>query len=157
MTPKISPILNHPIALSSVAHAEFKSVFDKFKKFIKKLSHTGIISLADKLDHNTKIAFFYIDREYEIRFSSGYINRVFVGIITAYRKLDNTFVEIGSINFDSRKARVIEPLTQAEGSLHETLFCKTVLYAWLLKELGWDFKQLNQQVSQLTPQSETDV
>lgn len=149
MTPKIAHILNHPVALASVTHAELKTVFDKFKKFVKKLAQTGIISLVNNSDNSAKITFIYIDREYDIQFSSGYENRVFMGKITAYRKIENAVFEIGSISFDSRKARIIEPLTQAEGSLHETLFCKTVLYAWLLKETGWDFTQLSQQLNEL--------
>lgn len=143
MTPTIEPILNQPVSYAAVTHQELKMAFDKFKKFIKKFAETGVISLVANTEQSNKLSFLYIDREYEICFSSSYVKNDFLGKITAYHKTHHQVFEIGSVNFNSRKARIIEPLTQAEGSLHETVFCKTILYAWLLQDINWDFGQLS--------------
>jgi len=143
MTPTIEPILNQPISYAAVTHQELKMAFDKFKKFIKKFAETGIISLVADTEQPSKLTFLYIDREYQICFSSGYVKSDFLGKITAYRQSNQQLIEIGAINFNSRKARIIEPLTQAEGSLHEVVFCKTILYAWLLHDINWDFAKLS--------------
>lgn len=143
MTPTIEPILNQPVSYAAVTHQELKMAFDKFKKFIKKFAETGIISLVADTEQPSKLSFLYIDREYEICFSSGYVKSDFFGKITAYRKAHHQVLEIGAVSFNSRKARILEPLTQTEGSLHETVFCKTILYAWLLQDINWDFAQLS--------------
>lgn len=141
MAISLAHILNEPISYASVTHDEFKIVFDKFKKILKKFANTGIIAVEDKSIDPTKIAISFIDREYEIRFSSCYVDNVFLGKISAWRKAENT--EIGFVTFNSRKSRITDPLTKAEGSLLEPHFCRILVYAWLLKDIGWNMGQLN--------------
>ena len=144
----IAHILNQPISYATVAHDELKSVFDRFKKNLIKFSDTGIITIEDKSNDKTKIIISFIDRLYEIRFTSGYVENVFLAKISACRKADNNDIEIGFVQFDSRKARITDPLTKAEGSLHEPHFCRILIYAWLLKDIGWDMAQ----IAKLKPQ-----
>lgn len=139
----IAHILNEPISYATVAHGELKMVFDKFKKILSKFADTGIITIEDKSSDKSKIVISFIDRIYEIRFSSGYVENVFLGKISAWRKSADTDIEIGFVSFDSRKARITDPLTKAEGSLHEAHFCRILIYAWLLKDIGWNMGQLN--------------
>lgn len=150
MAISIAHILNEPISYATVAHAELKAVFDKFKKILGKFADTGIITIEDKSSDKSKIVISFIDRLYEIRFSSSYVENVFLGKISAWRKLENT--EIGFVTFDSRKARLTDPLTKAEGSLHEPHFCRILIYAWLLKDIGWNMAQLNK----FRPQLDTE-
>jgi hypothetical protein len=142
MSITIAHVLNQPISIASVAHTDFKMVFDKFKKHLKKFATTGIITIEQNSSNSTKVIISFIDREYEISFSTAYVdNNVFQGKIAARRNLENS-VEIGSVTFNSRKALITDPLTKAEGSLHEAHFCRIVVYAWLLKDIGWDINQL---------------
>lgn len=151
----LAHILNEPISYASVTHEEFKTVFDKFKKILRKFASTGIIAIEDKSPDPTKITISFIDRDYEIRFSSGYVDNVFLGKISAWRKLENT--EIGFVTFNSRKARITDPLTKAEGCLHEPHFCRILVYAWLLKDIGWNMGQLNKIHAQAdTPETSAD-
>lgn len=139
----LAHILNEPISYATVAHDELKSVFDKFKKILIKFSDTGIFTIEDKSSDKSKISITFIDRLYEIRFTSGYVDNVFLGKISAWRKSENADAEVGSVTFDSRKARITDPLTKAEGSLHEPHFCRILVYAWLLKDIGWNLAQIN--------------
>jgi hypothetical protein len=137
----LAHILNEPISYASANHADLKQVFDKFKKILKKFANTGILAVEDEPADKSKITLSFIDRDYEIRFSSSYVDNVFLGKISAWSKSDNT--EIGSVTFNSRKARITDPLTKAEGSLHEPHFCRILIYAWLLKDIGWNMGQIN--------------
>jgi hypothetical protein len=143
----LAHILNEPISYASVTHADFKSVFDKFKKILQKFANTGIIEVENKSNDPAKIILSFVGREYEIRFTTGFINNVFHGRIAAWRKLEafssESATEIGFVTFHSRKGRITDPLTKAEGSLLEPHFCRILIYAWLLKDLGWDMAQLN--------------
>lgn len=150
MAISLAHILDEPISYASVTHDEFKIVFDKFKKILKKFANTGIISVEDKSIDPTKITISFIDREYEICFTSGYVDNIFLGKISAWRKSENT--EIGFVTFNSRKSRITDPLTKAEGSLHEPHFCRILVYAWLLKDIGWNMGQLNK----LNEQADTE-
>jgi hypothetical protein len=142
MAISLAHILNEPISHACVAHEEFKLVFDKFRKTLIKFANTGIFTIEDKASNDkTKIRLSFLDRDYEIRFTSCYIENVFIGRIAAWRIKENT--EIGFITFHSRKARITDPLTKAEGSLHEPHFCRILVYAWLLKDIGWNIGQLN--------------
>jgi hypothetical protein len=150
MAISLAHILNEPISYATVAHDELKSVFDKFKKILKKFDDTGIITIEEQGSNKSKITISFIDRIYEIRFSSGYQENVFLGKISAWRKTAQMETEIGFVTFNSRKARITDPLTKAEGSLHEPHFCRILIYAWLLKDIGWNMAQLHA----LKPQTE---
>lgn len=139
----IAHILNEPISYASVTHADLKQVFDKFKKILKKFDDTGIITIDGESTDKSKITISFIDRDYEICFTTSYVDNVFLGKISAWRKLENIKTEIGSVTFNSRKSRIIDPLTKAEGCLHEPHFCRILVYAWLLKDLGWNVGQLD--------------
>jgi hypothetical protein len=142
MTITIAHVLNQPISVASVAHEEFKVVFAKFKKHLKKFASTGIITLAEDEAESSKVMFSFIDREYEVSLTTAYIdNNVFQGKVSMRRRAENS-PEIGCVTFNSRKSRITEPLTKAEGSLVEAHFCRIVVYAWLLKDIGWDINQL---------------
>lgn len=141
MAISLAHILNEPISYASVSHDELKTVFDKFKKILRKFANTGIITIEDKSSESNKITISFIDRHYDICFSSGYVDNVFLGKISAWRKADHT--EIGFVSFNSRKARITDPLTKAEGSLYEPHFCRILIYSWLLKDIGWNIGQLN--------------
>jgi hypothetical protein len=135
-------VLNEHISYASVSHDDLKTVFDKFKKTLKKIASTGVIVADETFSHSTKISVFFADREYEIRFTSGFFENVYQGKISAWRESENGSIEIGFITFRSKKERVTDPLTKAEGSITEPHFCRVLLYAWLLKDLGWDMAQI---------------
>ena len=145
----LAHILNEPISYAIVAHDELKNVFDKFKKILTKFENTGIITIENKTTDKSRITISFIDRIYEIRFSSSYVNNIFMGKISAWRKFENIDTEIGFVTFNSKKARITDPLTKAEGSLLEPHFCRILIYAWLLKDIGWDIGQINQLKQQL--------
>ncbi len=143
----LAHILNEPISYASVTHADLKSVFDKFKKILRKFANTGIIEVETQTADSSKMILAFVEREYEIRFTTSFVENVFQARIGAWRKMDGfgtqTATEIGFVTFHSRKARITDPLTKAEGSLLEPHFCRILVYGWLLKDLGWDMAQLS--------------
>ena len=114
-------------------HNNFKNIFLKFKKNIMYLGsdRSPVKGMVIKSECDNVAQICFIDRKYELRFSSDKVDGKIKGKISAKRILDdNSCIDLNDITYDGESK-----IEGRAGMLINDTECIKLVFNWLLEEI----------------------